>query len=254
VTNPVRRFAALVDGSAEPPLDEAALLIAAGADPDLDVGRWLGELDRLAEGVSDREGLLTRLFVEYGLRGNADNYYEPDNSLLHRVLERRLGIPISLSVVTIEVGRRAGVVMEGVGMPGHFLVRAADGTLFDPFHGGRMLDEAAVAQRFRTLGGGGQGPDARAAALPTVGTRQILDRMLANLAAIYRNQHSSVDLEWVLRMRLSIPGAARELAVELGESLASRGRFRAGAAEIEDRAGDDDALLAAAGALRARLN
>src|SRR5919206_2404997 len=113
----VKRFSVLVE-SREPPLDRAALAIAAGAEPGVDEGRWLAELDRLATGVATLSALTRRLFETEGFTGNAADYHDPRNSLLPHVLTRRLGIPITLAVVTIEVGRRAGVAPEAVGMPG----------------------------------------------------------------------------------------------------------------------------------------
>ncbi|HVL98161.1 MAG TPA: transglutaminase-like domain-containing protein [Egibacteraceae bacterium] len=235
-------------------LGAAAIAIGGGADPGLDPQVWLDELDRLAAGVTDRDGLVRRLFVEEGFTGNAAEYYDPDNSLLHRVLARRLGIPVSLAVVMIEVGRRAGVTLEGVGMPGHFLVREPGGGLLDPFAGGRRVDEATAEARFRAATGAGPDVAFGAHLLPAVSAHGILDRMLANLAAVYRARGAAGDREWALRMRLALPTADPSLAVELGEVLASRGRFLQGAVEIERHAGDDERLLTAARALRARLN
>ncbi|MDA8045945.1 MAG: transglutaminase-like domain-containing protein, partial [Actinomycetota bacterium] len=120
----------------EVPLDEAALLISAAADPGLDVDAQMARLDDLGARVgSDEPDAVSRLlFGELGLRGDRDGYYQPVNSYLDRVLDRGLGIPITLAVLLVEVGRRAGVVLEAVGMPGHFLVRdpARPGTLIDP--------------------------------------------------------------------------------------------------------------------------
>src|SRR6185437_9087185 len=89
------------------------LLAGRGADPDLDAGIWLRELDRLAQGIDSLEALIHRLFVEERFAGNTADYYDPRNSLLDRVLHRKLGIPITLSIVCLEVGRRAGVTLEG---------------------------------------------------------------------------------------------------------------------------------------------
>lgn len=236
-------------------LGAAALAVAAGADPDLDPGVWLEELDRLAAGVESLESLVRRLFVERGFTGDLEHYYEPDNSLLHRVLERRIGIPLSLAVVMMEVGRRAGVALEGVGMPGHFLVRdLASGTLLDPFEGGRHLDDAAAEQRFRATTGAGPEVAFGASLLPTVTTHEILDRMLANLAGAYRSRGAHRDVEWVLRMRLVLPTADHGVILQLGQALASRGRYRQAAEEVEARADGDARMLAAARAMRARLN
>lgn len=233
----------------------AALAVGAGAEPTLDLQVWVEELDRLAAGIDDLDGLVRRLFAERGFVGNAEDYYDADNSLLHRVLARRTGIPITLAVVMIEVGRRAGVALEGVGMPGHFLVREpASGVLLDPFDGGRALDGAALEGRFRAVTGAGPEVPFGAHLLPRVTTHGILSRMLANLAGVYRTSGAAADLEWVLRMRLALPTADEATVVELGEVLASRGRYREGAEEVEARAAGDERLLAAARMLRARLN
>jgi len=138
----VEHFTALLAGRGPgPELDVGALAIAAGANPDLDASLWLQELDRLAERVDSLETLIHRLFVEENFAGNTTNYYDPRNSLLDQVLERRLGMPITLSVVCLEVGRRAGVSLEGVSMPGHFLVRPmATDHYLDAFNGGALHD------------------------------------------------------------------------------------------------------------------
>lgn len=269
--DPIARFAELVQRPAEEvDLASAALAIAAAADPGLEPQRWLEELDRLAAGVDDREGLVHRLFVERGFAGNTDDYYHPDNSLLHRVLARRLGIPITLAVVMIEVGRRAGVLLEGVGMPGHFLVRdPSDGALLDAFHGGTVLDEDAVEARFRAATGAHPAVAFGPRLLPAVNTYDILERMLANLRAVYATRgadHPSAslrptghtDVEWLLRMRLALPTAGPQAVLELASALSSRGRYREAAQEIETRAeaypDDRDRLLATARSSRAHLN
>ena len=222
--DPVARFLNLVTGP-EPALDRAALAIAAGADPERDPGAGLAELDRLAEGVRDLDSLLSRLFVDEGYAGNSADYYDPRNSLLFDVLERRTGIPITLAVVTIEVGRRAGVDLEGVGMPGHFLVRVPDTQRYvDVFHGGRRLDQAGCEILFRESTGAADaefGPHL----LPRVSTRQLLARMLENLRGIYRSRKDHVNLEWVLRMRLGLRHDGPELVRELGSVLGAQARW-----------------------------
>lgn len=260
VTDAVARFRDLVERpTREVDLAEAALTIAAGAYRDLDVTEWVHALDRLAVGVDDLAGLRARLFADLGLRGDADVYYDPDNSFLHRVLQRRRGIPISLSVITIEVGRRAGLQVEGVGMPGHFLVSVpAEGVYLDPFGGGTVLDAERMESLFRSTTGAGPeipfGPDL----LPVVTEHEILSRMLANLRALYRATGAASDLEWVLRMRLALPDVSAAEVTGLGEALAAQGRLTEGAIELERHAerhtDEADALTAAARALRARLN
>lgn len=261
MSDAVERFGALVARPERLDLGEAALQIARGAYPDLDVGAWLRVLDRLADGLSGITAVRARLFDELGLRGDSDGYYDPDNSFLHRVLERRRGIPITLSVITIEVARRAGSPCDGVGMPGHFLVRdRRAGVLLDPFDGGRVLDEAGAEDLFRSTTGAGPEIPFGPHLLPVLTPLEILVRMLANLRSLYRASGAAADLEWVLRMRFALPAPPSTAEVaELGEALAAQGRLIEGAKELEARALTTDpesalALRAAARALRARLN
>jgi regulator of sirC expression with transglutaminase-like and TPR domain len=255
----VERFTEVV-GSPDPPLDRAALAIAAGADPRLDPAPWLAELDRLAHGVGSLDKLLHRLFVERRFAGNTRDYYDPRNSLLHHVLRRRLGIPITLAVVTIEVGRRAGVALEGVGMPGHFLVRpVGSGRHLDVFAGGVELDMAECERRFRSASRAGAQVPFGPHLLATAPTAAILTRMLENLRGVYRRRAQPRDLEWVLRMRMALPGADLAALVELAEALGDQGRWLDGARLLEERADAvpgprADRLHAAARALRAHLN
>ncbi len=145
---------------AELPLDEAVLLAAARFEPDLDVSAELARLDELASGCDQPtlDGLIRYLFADLGFAGNRIDYYDPRNSYLDQVVTRRLGIPISLAVLTMAVGRRVGVPLVGVGMPGHFLLRdQVDHDVFvDPFGGGRLLDSSACAAVFHAV----HGPDA----------------------------------------------------------------------------------------------
>ena len=228
--DPVTRFLRLVTGP-EPALDEGALAVAAGAEPDPEVAaesarRARATLDELAEGVTGLESLLHRLFTEAGFTGNARAYGDPRNSLLPDVLERRTGIPITLSVVAIEVGRRAGVDLEGVGMPGHFLVRVP-GTQrhLDVFDRGRRLDLAGCEALFRATTGAGPDVEFGAGMLPRTSTRQILARMLENLRASYGRSKDHSGLEWVLRMRLGLRHQGPELIRELGDVLAAQARW-----------------------------
>src|SRR5680860_971 len=123
------RFAEMV-GRPEPEiaLDEAALLIAAHAYPALDIGQQLDRLDDLADQADGTglDGLVRSLFGTQGFTGNTQDYYDPRNSYLNDVLDRRVGIPISLAVLAMSVGERVGVTLAGIGMPGHFLLRSGD--------------------------------------------------------------------------------------------------------------------------------
>ncbi|MGH2717343.1 MAG: transglutaminase family protein [Actinomycetota bacterium] len=241
-------------------LAQGAMLIATAGDPSVDIARWRGQLDRWAEGVAGLDGLRRRLFSELGLKGDEANYYDPQNSFLHRVMQRRKGIPITLSVVTMEVGWRAGVELEAVGMPGHFLVRVPhSGIYVDAFAGGELLDEAGCERRFRLATGTTEaetpfGPHL----LPSISPHAILARMLANLAVIYELRRSGPDLEWVARMRLALPGASAPEAMALANALEMQGRFLDAARELEARAEGLPSvapeLLAAAHRLRARFN
>lgn len=255
----VARFGRVL-GVPEPSLDRAALTLASGADPSLDIGRWLRELDRLAAGVTSLDGLRHRLFVEEGFGGNAGDYSDPRNSLLHQVLARRLGIPITLGVVTIEVGRRAGVLIEGVGMPGHFLVRpTGTGRYLDVFAGGVEIGGARCEELFRRATGAGADVPFGPHLLTATPTRSILVRMLENLRAVYRARRRPVDLEWVLRMRLLLPGVRLADVLELAESIGDQGRWIDGATLLEQRipaasAAHAERLRTAARSLRAHLN
>ena len=200
------RFTALVTGPEhEIGLDEAALLIAAH-DHQVDIAAELGRLDELAAALKTPtiDELRRVLFVEYGLAGAADDYYMAENSFLDAVLDRRLGIPITLAVLMIEVGRRAGVQVDGIGAPGHFLVSHGD-ELLDPFDRGAPADAEGVHPSY----------------LAPVGTRSILARMLANLRQIYQTTGDFNSLLWVLRLRTAIPGVPDAEKLELARMEAS---------------------------------
>ena len=195
------RFKELVSGSEEDlNLAEAALLIAQEEQPELDIAAYLGRLDALAASVRSRlseapsfadiiQALNTVLFQEEGLTGNQTDYHDPRNSFLSEVLDRKLGIPITLSLVYIEVGKRLGVPLVGVGFPGHFVVKyeGPDGeTVLDPFQGGSTVSQEQMGDKLRTMYGP-QNPFI--AQLPKllapVGKKDILLRMLRNLKQIY---------------------------------------------------------------------
>jgi regulator of sirC expression with transglutaminase-like and TPR domain len=254
------RFAALVQRPEhEIPLDEGALLIAAHAHPEFEVGPQLRRLDELAEGcqAATLDALLVHLFETEGFHGNTERYHDPDNSYLDKVLDRRAGIPITLSVLVIEVGRRLGLPLTGVGMPGHFLVRheGIPPVYIDAFERGRMLDDAGCADRFHELYPG-VAFDPRF--LQPAGTRSILARMLTNLKAIFAVQEDYAALAGVLELRVAIPGMPAEERVELSRVLSAAGRFADAARELERIAEvvpEQAATLGAeAAALRARLN
>jgi regulator of sirC expression with transglutaminase-like and TPR domain len=175
-------------------LEQGAFLIARYAYPSLDVSVYTRLLDEMAQEVQDRIGprasgeetvktLNRYLFTEQGFKGNTKNYYEVDNSYLNRVIDRRTGIPISLSVVYLSIGKRLRLPVYGIGMPGHFLVKYESERykiFVDCFNGGALLTEKNC-QRFLTEAG--YGFDEKY--LQQSPVRAILSRMTKNLLAIY---------------------------------------------------------------------
>jgi regulator of sirC expression with transglutaminase-like and TPR domain len=208
-------------------LGVAALLIGDWRYPNLDVARYVGVLDDIAAQVAVRaatpdgpatpvQAINRVLFGELGLRGNDADYYDPRNSFLHEVLDRRLGIPISLSVVYIEVARRLGVDARGVGFPGHFLVRhdIDDGSMIiDPYRCGAVLDSGDLAELLQAVAG----PEAEltGALLEPASKRSILLRMLSNLAAIYRRHDDSASALEVLERSLVLEPDSRRIENEI---------------------------------------
>lgn len=193
---------ALFERDPDPPVELAALLLAKDFAPDLDVPAALAELDALAAPLAARvqraetsrdlaAALGTWLFDELGFRGNEDDYYDPRNSYLHEVIRSRAGIPISLTVVMIAVGRRAGVAVEGVGLPGHFLARVVgrsvgDSTLVDPFFRGREVTPTLAAELARRALG--EAARIRPEHLLPVGARAMTVRMLSNLKGVHEGR------------------------------------------------------------------
>ena len=256
------RFADIVSGPEEGlDLAEAALLIAAHAQPDLDVAAAIDRLDAIAASCPEPtlDSLRLHLFSTLGFRANQENYADPRNSFLHEVLERRVGIPITLSVVTMEVGRRVGVPIAGIGLPGHFLVKheAVPPVLFDPFGGGRLVDVDDCRQLLREIYG--DSVKLSPAMLAPVGPLTILSRMLANLKQVYLAAAELRDVEWVLRLRTIIPGAGPDEVTELASTQAALGGFAEAATTLEQLGEQSTGATAAqataqARQLRARLN
>jgi regulator of sirC expression with transglutaminase-like and TPR domain len=181
-------------------LAAAALLIAEVEYPGLDVAHYLGLLDGMADVVRARGGapsggadallraLNHHLYEELGFRGNEEDYYDPKNSFLNEVIDRRIGIPITLSVIYLEVGRRVGLELDGVSFPGHFLVqhRTDQGAkaVLDPYHGGLALDREELEERLKRAIG--QETQLSPEHLQIASKRNILTRMLNNLRGIYQ--------------------------------------------------------------------
>jgi regulator of sirC expression with transglutaminase-like and TPR domain len=275
------RFVALVQGPEDGiDLDEGCLLVAAHARPGADAGEVVeagrARLDALAETCTGPSltDLRRHLFETVGFSGNRHRYDDPRNSLLDEVLERRTGIPITLAVVVIEVGRRLGLRFDGIGLPGHFLVGVGPDLYLDAFEEGRLLDTAGCRRRFAEMAGA----DApwSAGLLAPVGPRAVLARVLANLRAVFAESRDLHSLEWVLRLRLAIPGVPVQERVERATVLSALGRYDEAAIELDrlaermealdpswpprhpaaasDPSADAAELRARAARLRARLN
>jgi len=257
--DPTTRFTELVQGPEdELPLDEAALLIAAHAQRDMDVDAELAALDGLALGITPRtlDRWRTHLFEDLGFSGNVKRYYDPANSFLNEVVRRRRGLPITLSVLGMEVGRRIGLHLEGVGMPGHFLLRHGPEVYIDPFDGGRVLDRSACQARFREVNGAGT--PFLPQYLEPVGPLAILGRILNNLKSVYTARGDVDALSWVFDLRLALPGASPLEARDWARVVGATGRFVEAAEQLEALADilpeHEEELLSEAFAFRARLN
>ena len=246
-----RRFAAYIERpAADMRLAEGALLIALEANPDLDIDDCLQRLDGMAQAVSGGLGMelephriVSRLnaclFKEHGLRGNRRDYYDPRNSFLNEVLERKVGIPITLAIIFIDVGRGAGLPVDGVGLPGHFIVRYGahpEPFYVDPFHTGKLLSAKDCAERVKEI----YGPDLQwqDSFLEVVDDLHILSRVLNNLKVIYvRKGAHELALGAVERLILLKPGVPSEIR--------DRGLLRAQLGHVQPALEDLSAYLEA---------
>jgi regulator of sirC expression with transglutaminase-like and TPR domain len=206
-------------------LGRAALAIAGSEYPRLDTTAYLSRIDELAIAVTkhltgDESGphrsiaaLNYVLFQQCAFRGNRDDYFDAKNSFLNEVIDRRIGIPITLSVLYMEVARRIGLPLLGVGFPGHFLVKYLDDReeiVIDPFNGGDIRTPDSLQQLLAGLYGK---PVALSPQLlDPVTKRQILRRMLNNLKFIYLRQRDLVKALAALdRMTIAEPNLAEDL-------------------------------------------
>jgi len=195
-----RRFSDIVTGPDENiNLAEAALAIASNEYPDLQTAEYLNILDEMADDVRNKlpqncpimqvlSGLNNYMFKELGFSGNLSEFNDPKNSYLNDVLERRLGIPISLSVIYMEIGKRLGMSIMGVSFPGHFLVKfeTSDGVvILDPFSGGIILDRQELTKRLSHFSKSQREDMDLQEMLQKVSNKEILARMLRNLKINY---------------------------------------------------------------------
>lgn len=233
-------------------LDRAALLIAAEEYPHLKLETYLDQLDMFAAATRAEDNfyadplaqmmrLSHRLFDELAFRGNTENYYDARNSFLSDVIDRRIGIPITLSVIYIEVARRIGIKLFGVGMPGHFLVKYSlpssskedqQEIFIDPFHGGRMLTEDRCREMIAEMYNGAM--KFQPAFLHAVTKKQILTRMLQNLKGIYtRAMDHHKTLSVIERLLLITPDSATEIR-DRGLVCSAMGRYAQARVDLEE--------------------
>jgi regulator of sirC expression with transglutaminase-like and TPR domain len=206
------------------PLDRAALALGLEEFPGLNVDEYLHRLDTLAARIDvlighDRsspsilEGLNEILFIQEGFKGNKEDYYDPRNSFLNQVLDRKMGIPISLSVIFIEVARRLGCRIDGVGFPGHFLVKHTEGgheTIIDAFNRGKVVSSNDCQELLDEIYGGSV--SIQPSFLQSMGKKAIISRMLFNLKAIYYQREEYYKaLAMVDRILILNPGTITEI-------------------------------------------
>ena len=224
-------------------LGRAALLVAGEEYPGLDVAEHLRRLDGFAEAVRQRspEGLQSEelakllgryLFEEQGFRGNSADYYNPDNSYFNRVLDTHTGIPITLSLLFLEVARRVGLRCRGVGMPGHFLVGLADSEwYFDPFNGGAAL----TAEDCRQLAEGLFGPRMTWSDeyLTPCTKYEFLFRLLNNLKVVYEHTGVPEKAAGVIQRMIMVNPQATALHKDLAEMQHQLQQYRAAIGSLE---------------------
>lgn len=223
-------------------LDRAALEIAAIEYPGLDPEPSIRRLDAIASDIEAAAGpgasgaefvhaANAHLFGKLGLRGNEQQYYDVRNSCLNDVLQRGLGLPITLSVVYMEVARRLGRPVYGIALPAHFVVEYDDGefdTYIDPFHGGRLLTREECIELVRERTGTAPERSAFLASSP----KQIIARMLQNLKAVYVQNQAYAKALQVLDLLLAASGAAAEEFKQRAVILLQLRRYRAAMADF----------------------
>ena len=220
-------------------LDRAALEIARVEYPDLEATRYLEQLDHFAAAIAERADDLNDgekfiratneyLFGELGFEGNQADYYNPDNSCLNRVLDTRRGIPISLSIIYIEIARRLAKPVSGVGLPGHFIVLYDDGRFrawIDPFHAGALVDEARCCELSQM-----EALDPEL--LAPVDKRYIAMRMINNLRAVYFSRHEPGKAIRVLDLLIAADPASADEHKQRGVALLQEQRMGDALAEL----------------------
>ncbi len=245
-SSPRRQFALEVCRTdAEIDLARAALLVAREEYPQLPIDHYLARLDTLAEEVRDRiagetahliilQELLRTLYERNQLKGNREAYYDPRNSFICDVLDRRKGIPLTLGIILLEVGWRLELPLEGISFPGHFLVRYPGEQLrllMDPFDGGRIRFEDQAQELLDRVYGGMV--RVRPEFLRSASRREMLVRLLTNLKGVYLNVHDHRRaLSAVERILVIHPTATAEIR-DRGTLLARMGRTEEALAQLQ---------------------
>ncbi len=246
-------------------LQKAALCLAGEEFPDLDVEGYLVRLDEIAGSIRSQAGTkpdpgdLARalnhyLFEAEGYSGNSSDYYNPENSFLNRVMDTRVGIPITLSVLYLGVAKRLGLKCYGVGMPGHFLVDVQELDLYmDPYHSGQLLSASDCRRLAQSmLGQGIEWSDSFLAPTPS---KMVLARMLNNLRHIYSHGGDLDQLTSVLERMLLIDESSVPLYKELVACQIKMGRTDSAVRSLQSliRQSSDEQEIAAAKSLIDRL-
>ncbi len=226
-------------------LARAALLVAREEYGQLPVEPYLARLDQLAEEVKDRlddetapvvilREMVRTVYERNAFQGNREAYYDPRNSFLSEVLDRKKGIPLTLGIVLLEVGWRLGLPLEGVNFPGHFLVRFRGESLsllLDPFDEGRIRFEDQAQELLDRVYGGMI--RVQPAFLKEAGRRDMLVRLLTNLKGVYLNvedhQRALAAVERILVIHPTAPAEIRDR----GTLLARMGRTREALEQLE---------------------
>ena len=239
-THPFDRVVSLPESQIR--LAAAALWYAIDQYPHLKVARYLQTLDAMADRAAKHrpltpqdqvEALRSEIVESQGISGRRRDYHNPDNSYLNRVMERKTGIPVSLSVIWLDLAARLGWPFAGMNMPGHFLIRATGGPediIIDPFNGGATLSQAECGHLALAM----FGPSFKLQPehLASVGTKDILLRMLDNLRSIYLVRRDRPRCIQVLRRMFALRPTDPQIAAELAQMLASAGQLAAGLAVL----------------------
>ncbi|MDX1658895.1 MAG: transglutaminase-like domain-containing protein [Nitriliruptorales bacterium] len=273
MSHATRRHLARIVRRPDCDLAEAAALCCIETDPDIDVSAVVLRVDALADGLrssgftpiepaADARALTAYLHGTLGFTGDVATYHDPDNALFTRVLDRKRGLPITLSVLYVAIARRLQIPAFGIGLPGHFV--AGVGTedrpvVVDPFHDGAILDERTVAQRVHAATDG-RVSFTRSMLRPAT-PATIVRRILNNLTRDFTTEGDYREALWTVETKLLLPGSPPDDHRARGELLLQLGRFRDAADAFEtyveqapDDAPDRDEMAARAVRSRAKLN